>query len=225
MISPSSWPKALAAAPPELRCSLPFASCYVYAPRADGLVSEGARSLCQRVKASDPGWLPHYARQVVELCARDRPFQRLFTRDAWLIPVPGCTTASPASTVACRLAIALHALGLAKGVWPGVVRRVAVPRSATAGVGERPTVRQHYESFAVEMAPTLPGRIILVDDVITKGRTLFAAAARLRGEFAHADIRAFALVRTTGFLTRVERLFAPCEGYVYWAGGDARREP
>lgn len=36
---------------------------------------------------------------------------------------------------------------------------------------------------------------------------------------------AFALVRTLGFLDRVERLLAPSEGVVYWARGDARREP
>jgi len=224
----SSSPERLAAAWPELdvRYSLPFASCYVYAPRGAGMVSAGARVLCQRLKESDPSWLPRYARQVVELCARDRRFRELFAREAWLIPVPGCTPALPESTVAYRLAIALHSLGLARGVWPGIARRVAVTKSATATTGERPTVRQHYESFAIGRMPRPPpARIILVDDVITKGRTLFAAAARLRGESSHTDIRAFALVRTMGFRGGVERLLAPCEGYVYWAGGDARREP
>lgn len=36
---------------------------------------------------------------------------------------------------------------------------------------------------------------------------------------------AFAMVRTMGFLSRADRLLAPCAGVVYWAGGDARREP
>jgi predicted amidophosphoribosyltransferase len=123
--------------------------------------------------------------------------------------------------------MALHELGLGCDVWPGITRRTAVTRSATALLGARPTVRQHYESFAVAAAPRVAAlrRIVLIDDVITKGRTLLAAAAKLRGEFAHADVRAFALVRTLGFLTRVDRLLAPCEGFVYWAHGDARREP
>lgn len=217
------WPDAV----PALRCSLSFAAFYVYAPRGEGFTSAAARLLCQRVKASDPRWVPQYARQVANLCSRERRLAQLFARDGWLVPVPGCTPAGARPTSACQLAVALHELGLGCDVWAGITRRTAVTRSATALPGQRPTVREHYESFAVAAAPRgVPvRRIVLIDDVITKGRTLFAAAARLRCAFPHADIRAAALVRTTGFLSRLDRLLAPCEGVVYWAGGDARREP
>ena len=215
----SAWPVA------ALRATLSFASCYVYAPRGEGLLSAEARLLCRRVKTSDPRWLPRYAGQVAELCARERLFAQLFTRDVWLVPVPGSTPASTRPTAACQLATALHELGLGSDVWPGITRHTAVTRSATALLGARPTVWQHYESFAIAPAPRTPRRIVLVDDVITKGRTLLAAATRLRCEFAHADVRGFAMVRTLGSLGRIERSLAPCVGVVYWAGGDARREP
>jgi len=210
----------------ELRCSLPFASCYAYAPRATGLLASAARLLCRRVKACDPLWLPRYARCVVELMASEPAFVRLLGRgDAWLIPVPGSTRTTPMYWAAWQLATALQALGAARGVWPGLVREFPVRKSATALLGERPTVPQHYGSLAVIEARAPPGRLILVDDVITRGRTLLAAAARLRRSLPHADIRAFALVRTLGFLDRIDRVLAPCEGVVYWAGGDVRREP
>jgi len=209
-----------------LRCSLPFVSCYVYAPRATGLLAATGRLLCRRVKACDPLWLPRYARCVVELMVNEPAFMRLLGRgDAWLIPVPGSTRTTPMYWAAWQLAAALHALGAARGVWPGLVRELPVRKSATALLGERPTLPQHYGSFSVIEAGAPAGRVILVDDVITRGRTLLAAAARLRGSLPHADIRAFALVRTLGFLDRIERLLAPCEGVVYWAGGDVRREP
>ena len=210
-----------------LRCSLPFASFYVYSPRGSGALAAGARLLCRRIKLSDPLWLPGYARCVVELAIRQPMFGRLFSRDAWLVPVPPSTCAAPVCWAAWQLASALHALGLARGVWVGLVRRSPVRKSATALVGERPTVHQHYGSLAVRCAApqALTERVVLIDDVITRGRTLLAAAARLRGTLPHADVRAFALVRTLGFVSHLERLVAPCEGVVYWAGGDARREP
>ena len=73
--------------------------------------------------------------------------------------------------------------------------------------------------------PAMPRRILLVDDVITKGRTALAAAARVHEAFPHADLRVFALIRTLGLLPNVSQLLDPCEGVVRCLRGDARREP
>jgi hypothetical protein len=209
------------------RCdSLAFASCYVYAPRGDGLLAAEARLLCRRLKSCDHWWLPRYAGYAVTLVARPGFLAPQFARAAWLVPVPGSSASSRQDWAAWQLAAALHALGLGCGLWPGLVRRSAVRKSATALPGARPTLAQHYDSFSVDPAPSAPvARLLLVDDVITRGRTLLAAAARLRSVYPHADVRALALVRTTGYLTRLERLRAPCAGVVYWARGDVRREP
>ena len=74
-------------------------------------------------------------------------------------------------------------------------------------------------------APNTIRRIVLIDDVITKGRTLLAAATRLRVELPLSDIRGFALIRTEGFAEQIKHLEEACHGVVRWAGGDARREP
>lgn len=205
--------------------SLPFASCFVYAPRGAGVLCEASRRLCARVKAVDERWIPRFAGLVLRTSLCDPVLEGLFTRDTVLVPVPGCAPSRGVPSAALRLARALRAVGLGGRVWPGLERRCAVRRSATAPNGERPTVCQHYESFSVARTPTPLHRILLVDDVITKGRTLFAAAMRLRDEFPFADVRAFALVRTLGFRLRLERLIEPCSGVIRWAGGDARREP
>jgi hypothetical protein len=215
------WPSAYGFA-----CtSLAFVSCYVYSPCAVGAMGEAGRVLCARVKASDPVWLPRYAGSVFRASCRDRELARLFSRGAVLVPVPGSAITANAPWAAECLAHALLAVGLGQRVWPALRRQVAVRKSATAPVGTRPSVREHYESLAIVRSTSAAAKIVLVDDVITKGRTLLAAAARLQAECPSADIRAFALVRTVGFVSRLTQLLDVSHGVVRWAGGDARREP
>lgn len=212
--------------------NISFWSCYVYSPRGDRYGSEASRLLCTRLKLGDSAWLPFYARMVHNQAIRHGMLSGLFGGASVLVPVPGSgAMASQRVWAAHRLALALQGVGLGGTVWTGVSRRFPVRKSATALNGDRPTVQQHYESFSVAARwdvtglPSPPTRIVIVDDVITKGRTLLAAAIRLYEAFPHADIRAFALVRTMGFVSDVSQSLDPCQGVVRWAGGDARREP
>ena len=133
------------------------------------------------MKAVDQEWLPHYA-GVVHRTSLCNPQLRVFAPDVVLVPVPGSAPSRDAAWAAGQLTWALSAVGLAGTVWPGLERRFAVRKSATAVTGERPTVREHFESLCVARLPASPPRIVLVDDVITKGRTLLAAAMRLHGK-------------------------------------------
>ena len=155
----------------------------------------------------------------------------LFTSQAVLVPVPSSAPSAHRTWAAERLAFALQGVGLGGSVWACIDRRFPVRKSATALNADRPTVRQHYESFTVAKysittrPPLEPVKFVLVDDVITKGRTILAAAARLHEAFPNADIRAFALIRTMGFVAKIDDPLDPCQGQVRWAARDARREP
>ena len=208
-----------------LLATVAFASCYVYSPRASGYLAEAARELCARVKAGDALWLPRYAGFVYRSSLADRRLAALFAPGAVLVPVPGSARTGTAPWAALRLALSLSEVGFAVRLWTGLLRRYPVTKSATAPRAARPTVQQHYDSFVAVAPAALVPRIVLIDDVITKGRTMLAAAARLRSALPYADIRAFALIRTQGFLPHIERLVEPCQGVVRWDGGDARREP
>jgi len=206
--------------------SLPFASCYLYSPRGDGWLAKASRQVCERVKTLDAHWLPRYAGVVYQISMRDPQLADLFARGAVLVPVPGSSATAAAPWAALQLAAALSQVGLALPVWVGLRRQFAVRKSARAPSALRPSVAQHYESFSVVRGTSAPiRRLVLVDDVVTKGRTLLAAAARLRAEVPCTDIRAFALLRTQGFVQRLDHLIAPCHGVIRWSGGDARREP
>ena len=221
MCAQSGWP------PGGALCvsSLSFVSCYVYAPRAVGVLAEVSRRICERVKTIDALWLPGYARIVYQATLCDPRLAALFAGDVTLVPVPGSARSGAVPWPAQQLALALSAVGLALPVWAGLRRQVGVRKSATAPSAARPSVRQHFESFAVGAPPGAIRRIVLIDDVVTKGRTLLAAAARLQTELPHADIRAFALMRTQGFVQHLGHLTESCHGVIRWAGGDARREP
>jgi predicted amidophosphoribosyltransferase len=177
------------------------------------------------VKSRDPRWLPHYAGFVYRNSLSNPCLAALFARDAVLVPVPGSARSGNTPWAAYQLAVALSEVGFALPIWTGLRRQYAVTKSATAPRAARPTVHQHYDSFTVVPTTSPPRKVVLIDDVITKGRTLLAAAARLRAELPLSDVRGFALIRTEGFVDRIKHLEESCHGVVRWAGGDARREP
>jgi predicted amidophosphoribosyltransferase len=167
-----------------------------------------------------------YALRVHQQTADSSPLAGFFASTDVLIPVPGSSPhVAGGLWVAEHLAIALVKEGLGGLAWTGLRRVRAVRKSATAAPGERPTVNLHYESFFFEPPTTPIEGIVLIDDVVTKGRTLLAAAARVREAFPGAQIRGFALVRTMGRISRVQRLLEPCKGEIKWRAGDAHRSP
>jgi len=221
--------------------ALPFASCFAYLPGGCGSACEEGRALCRHVKAADRAWLPRLAARVWLEAAGHGHFAGTFGRRVVLVPIPGSSAVQGAAWVGERLAWCLREMGLAAQVWPILRRRSAVRKSAFAPARERPSVLEHYASFAIERA--VLGRkllgdcsllaerggtglqLTLIDDVITRGRTLLAAAGRLHEAFRGAEIRSFALLRTLGPNETLRQVLDPCEGEVRWIFGDARRWP
>jgi len=203
-----------------------YASCYVYSPTGAGAVCERSRLLRALLKAGDADFMLKYALRVHQQATDSPLLEGFFGTADVLVPVPGSApSVTGGSWVAKRLAVALVNEGLGGAAWPGLRRVRAVRKSATSAPGERPTVNLHYESFLVDRPAISPERIVLIDDVVTKGRTLLAAATRVHEAFPCAQIRAFALVRTMGLVTSIQQLLDPCKGEIRWKSGDAHRTP
>ena len=206
--------------------AIEYASCYVYSPTGMGAVCERSRLLRALLKAGDAGFLLKYAFRVRQQVTDSPPLAGFFGTSDVLVPVPGCTPSTIGGLWPAKyLAVALVNEGLGGAAWLGLRRVRAVRKSATAAPGKRPTVNLHYESFLIEEPPMTPDRIVLIDDVVTKGRTLLAAASRVQEAFPGAHIRAFALVRTMGLIAGVHQLLEPCKGEIRWKAGDAHRSP
>lgn len=203
-----------------------FASCYVYSPAGAGEICERSRLLRELLKEGNARFMRGYAARVREQMVESPQLAGFLTTADLLVPVPGSAPADDQGRyVATRLAEALLRQGLGRDTWNGLKRIRAVRKSATASPRARPSVASHYESFSIETAAEAPHSLVLVDDVVTKGRTLFAAAVRLHEAFPAAKIRAFALLRTMGFSPQLRRLLEPCRGFIRWRAGDARRNP
>ena len=203
-----------------------FASCYVYSPCGSSAVSERSRLLRALLKAGDTHFMARYAIRVRQQVTDNPSLAGFLCPHKVLVPIPGSAPAvAGAVSVAQHLAVALIEEGLGQCIWEGLHRLYAVRKSATAAPGSRPTVASHYDSFAIDPAAPLRGQVVLIDDVVTKGRTLLAAAARLQEAFPGAHIRAFALLRTMGLVQGVNQLLDPCVGEITWRAGDAHRNP
>lgn len=208
-----------------------FASCYVYSPFGSNAASERSRQLRALLKSSDAHFIFKYAVRVRQQVTDSSPLTGFLCSSNVLVPIPGSARSGTGTVpVAEHLATALIEEGLGQGMWKGLQRIRAVRKSATAAPGARPTVANHYDSFAIEAADLeevtrLPQRVVLIDDVVTKGRTLLAAATRVQEAFPDAEIRAFALLRTMGLIQGIDRLLDPCVGEIRWRAGDAYRNP
>jgi hypothetical protein len=202
-----------------------FASCYVYSPAGDSAICARSRLLRALLKEGDARFMIKYAVRVRRQMEPPAHLAGFFHSADLLVPVPGSAPKAGGTWVAAELARALVQEGVGCATWPGLRRVSAVRKSATAAKGRRPTVARHYDSFRLEPLNRRPASVVLVDDVITRGRTLLAAAARLREAFPEAQIRAFALLRTARLISDIKTLLEPCRGEIRWLRGDARRIP
>ena len=107
--------------------------------------------------------------------------------------------------------------------------RISVRKSAFAAPGERPSVEEHYATnrrFGSSVS-LFASEITVLDDVITRGATLFTCVRRLREFFPDAIVRAFAVVRTLmGYVPQVDRIVEPVEnGIITLEDGAPYRRP
>ena len=202
-----------------------YASCYVYSPSGTGAACERSRLLCALLKAGDARFMIRCALRVHQLALESSRLAGFFCSTDVFVPVPRSIPGSCGTWVAADLAQALVREGLGATTWPGLRRVSAVRKSATAAPGTRPSVALHYASFSMDQAPMTPTSVVLIDDVVTRGRTMLAAASRVREAFPAAKVRGFALLRTMGQIPQVPMLLDPCTGEIRWRAGDAQRFP
>jgi predicted amidophosphoribosyltransferase len=150
----------------------------------------------------------------------------LFGEDVTLVPVPRSALMVPGALwPAHEIAKSLDAKNFGAGVLRCLTRKVAVPKAATSRKEERPKARAHFESLDLVSPLSLPSRIMLVDDVITRGAQLFGAAWKIWSVRPDIDVRAFAVIRTISAPEDFVSIADPCVGRIEKRGEECYRSP
>jgi hypothetical protein len=210
----------------SLLSSVRFASLLTYSPRGTSRVSVSSRKVRDFIKSGQRPTLERAIQRVRERW-EEAGFEEFLGPGVVLVPVPRSSPLRDTDALwpAERICRSLEASGAGGQIMRCLERTEAVPKSAFAAPRERPSAERHFRTLAVHARLPSPERITVVDDVVTKGATLLAAASRLAEAFPDAEVRAFALLRTMGLVEDVERILDPCTGILAWNGEDVSREP
>jgi hypothetical protein len=126
----------------------------------------------------------------------------LFSPETILVPAPGSAPLRKSGGAQLwptkRLCDEMVANGFGTEVVPLLSRVEAVPKSAYCKPGEpRPGPQRHAETIAVSTKLIVSAsRIVIVDDVLTRGATMLGCASRLTEVYPDIQIIGFALART-----------------------------
>jgi len=149
--------------------------------------------------------------------------------DALLVPVPKSAPLTAGALWASdRIAKAMCHAGFGRDVAPLVERVRPVATSHLSAGSERAWPDQHRDSVTVgrDLPVGFAGRLVLVDDVVTRGSTLLSCALALLETYPQAEVTGFAVARTVkGEDELPESTVQPVLGTIDWRPGWIERTP
>lgn len=232
-----------------LRSEVEFGSLLAYTPRdqtPDGLRARKFVFDLKRdaARSGDGTTAMFVARRLrEELDSEATALASMFDGSRIAVPVPRSSpTRDGALWPAERIATALRDASLVRSTLRILRRAEAVAKSATAESKDRPSAATHFSSMKLTLDANSEARterplaelvrtelgprpnLLLVDDVITRGATMLAAASVLLDEIPDAVVVAFAVVRTNSDLPEAS-LLSPRRGWVRLRGDATFRRP
>lgn len=209
--------------PSELR----FASLLVYSPSGTSQPSVDSQKAVRDIKNCRPALLERIALRLKEQFDDGR-LRDFLGPDVVLVPAPRRLPPNfkvpswPAREICNRLVMK----GLGSSVESLLTRHKAVPKSALQRKGtDRPGPDAHAESIRATPLLLAPGRITIVDDVVTRGSTLLGCAWVLDAAFPKSQIRGLAAVRTMSGAEIAQMLEVVEDGRIYLRGDQPHRDP
>lgn len=194
--------------------SLPVFSLFPYSKKGDVQATQIAARIVSSVKSCRIGFMDAYFDTIIQK-EEMQQLSDFISPSSTLIPLPKSAPlldkALWPSRDICELLISK---GLGREYIPMIKRKTAVAKAAyQPNADERPTVETHVQSMEIDATNVLGQNIqeiILVDDVVTQGRTAYAAYMSLQPLFPGIPVKLFTLVRTDSF-KKIEQWSEPMQ--------------
>jgi len=179
----------------------------IYSPYGTRDIERQSRDrVCYPIKQGARHVLEHAARRAEEY---RHVFSGYFDQGTVIVPVPGHAPRRhqylwPAKAIA----EAMIKRQLADRIVPMLHRVTAVRKAATSTDPRR--VSRHLETLRAQPELVDATRILVLDDVVTSGATLFASVQLVRQSYPNANVQAFALIRRVDEISDTsQRCLAP----------------
>ena len=161
----------------------------------------------------------HLVEHLIGKCMEDSDdLRKFFGNDSTLVPAPkSAPLVKNAIWPPNEISKKLIALGLGREIIPILHRTKSVPKSAfQSGAEERPTKKLHCETIACQTPndSVFPiDKVIIVDDVLTQGRTTYACYEKILERYPNSEIKVFTLIRWNSF-TNMTQFVSPTYGEI-----------
>lgn len=216
-----------------LLSELPFGAFLSYTPRPQTPERTESKNWMYALKtdsiapSSNPPELAivHLVNKLKEWIPKS-PLKGFFSPLATLVPMPSSSLRLPGGQwVPKKIAGTMFRAGLGTSADILLERTEPIPKSAFSSAPERPRPQTHYRTLG--LCPTLidPERILIIDDIVTRGASMIGAASVLAEAYPDVPIAGFALIRTISNNDDFRTLVDPCVGTITCKANSTHREP
>lgn len=200
--------------------SFKFLTFLAYSPRGKSEIEIMSRTVAGSCKNGDVSFSTRLSQRLIESNLSD------YFADSALVPVPRSTPLVEGAVFPSRIICeTLLKNGLGNSVANCIDRSYAIPKSSGQFHADtRNTIQTHQSSLVVKPILISEPTIIVVDDILTLGRTSMATALELQNVYSDKEIKIFCAIRTRGW-KNLEKIIDISSGYMHIAANGGVQLP